>query len=158
MRCVDPTVALESPSWNWVRCPSVDSTEACEEVRAVTIGRSIIQRSVDAVAAAQTRNQLLRSWLQLNDDLAALGRNALCSLGEPAWPENRERAALAAASFSYRYGRLRIDAPDWLDSPHLVAASPVCPVPEVAEIAKPLTPDIVARHNVICDESSFESV
>jgi len=75
------------------------------EVSRVALKRSekrrqpvFVQRDIDAVALASEGEDLLRRFCQLNDSLAALSDDALVSIGKPAIPEERDRAALIGAA------------------------------------------------------------
>lgn len=112
---------------------------------------------VDAVATADEGEELRGAWNRYLDELARYGP-AVVSLSEPSWPGGRDRRALIAAGLAYRITEYEKPLPEWLDNPTLVADAITSPVPQYIDIAKPLTPPVVARFNVALDEESFHSV
>jgi hypothetical protein len=122
-----------------------------------TTGR--IERIVSLVAGAVVGEQLKRAFFQLNDDLAQVTLGQLRSLGRPLdLPEERDRAALIAAAFSYRFDQLEEPSPLWLTGDDVVASRPVFLTSGLDALTRERTPQIVGRHNVWVDAKSFESV
>jgi len=117
----------------------------------------VYQPWVDAVATAEDGEELRGAWNRYLDELARYGA-AVTGLTEPSWPSGRDRRALIAAGLAYRITEHDESLPEWLNTPSLVAEVTTSPVPQYIEIAKPLTPPIVARFNVALDEESFHSV
>ena len=118
---------------------------------------SNVQPFIDRLDVVEEGEPLRASWHRYLDFLAKVGP-LLAELPEPVWPTQLERRALAAAGLAYRHEQYDLDLPEWLDSPYLISPAPISATPQFAELQKPLTPAIVAKYNVVCDEASFHSV
>ena len=118
-----------------------------------------IERLVSLIAGAVVGEQLKRAFFQLNDDLAQVTLHQLKTLGRPqALPDERDRAALIAAAFSYRFAQLEEPSPPWLIGDDVIATQPVFLTTGLEALTRKRTPQIVQRHNVWVDAASFESV